>query len=428
MRRILKSLSLASMLVLGAASAGFAQTTDVTWWDFLSGGDGVRMRALIADFNKEHPDIRINPTTLEWGEPFYTKVRTSAGVGQQPDVMTYHLSRVPLAVKEGVLSDITDEDLANAGLTKNDYFEAALGSATVDGKLKAVPFDVHALVLYYNKDLLSKAGLLGADGKPQGIGTIDEFNAALAKLKEQGVETPVAFQTGGEGGTWRVFYTLLSQAGGKFMDGNKVLDGDNAAKAQKALAVMTDWVSNGYAPQQAEYEASVALFSSGKSAFQLNGVWEVPTYADLAEKKQLGFEWGAIEVPAWMGTQATWADSHAFALPQSPQGSVSGEKRKAVMTVIGWMNKHSIRWANAGHIPAYKPVAESEEFKKMEPNATYSVLANTAVFDPRSGIAGVGGPIYDTALNIMSPAINGFLTPEDAVAQIKETLEPLVSN
>ena len=40
------------------------------------------MKALISDFNKEHPDVQINATTLEWGVPFYTKVRTSAAVGQ----------------------------------------------------------------------------------------------------------------------------------------------------------------------------------------------------------------------------------------------------------------------------------------------------------------------------------------------------------
>lgn len=426
MKQLFRTLSLASTLLLTAASASLAQT-DITWWDFLSGGDGVRMKALIADFNAEHPDIKINATTLEWGEPFYTKVRTSAAVGQQPDIMTYHLSRVPLAVQEGVLSTITDEDLKQAGIARTDFFEKSIESATVDGALKAVPFDVHALVLYYNKDLLAKAGLLGSDGKPQNIGTIDAFNAALQTLKDNGVETPVSFQTGGEGGTWRVFYTLLSQQGGQFMNGKTVLEGDNAAKASRALEIMTSWVSKGFAPQQAEYEASVALFSAGKSAFQLNGVWEVPTYTDLAAKKQLGFEWGAIEVPAWMGTQATWADSHAFAVPESAAKPITPEKRAAVMTIIGWMDKHSIRWANAGHIPAYKPVAESDEFKKMEPNATYSVLAQTAAYDPRSAIAGVGSPVYDAALNIMSPAINGFMAPDEAVTMIKETLEPLMN-
>src|ERR1700712_4296847 len=73
------------LLVTGIISLmavpAFAQQ-DITWWDFLSGGDGVRMKALIGRFNDEHPDIKINATTLEWGVPFYTKVRTSVAIGQ----------------------------------------------------------------------------------------------------------------------------------------------------------------------------------------------------------------------------------------------------------------------------------------------------------------------------------------------------------
>jgi len=100
-KNILKAAVCAAAL-LGTAVAASAQQK-VVWWDFLGGGDGVRMKALIADFNAAHPDIQIESTTLVWGVPFYTKVRTSAGVGEGPDVMTYHLSRVPLALDEGVL-------------------------------------------------------------------------------------------------------------------------------------------------------------------------------------------------------------------------------------------------------------------------------------------------------------------------------------
>ena len=47
----------------------------VVWWDFLGGGDGVRMKKLIEDFNSEHKGkIEIQATTLEWGTPFYSKV------------------------------------------------------------------------------------------------------------------------------------------------------------------------------------------------------------------------------------------------------------------------------------------------------------------------------------------------------------------
>ena len=69
------------------------------WWDFLGGGDGVRMKAMIDEFNKEHEGkVQIDATTLEWGTPFYTKVQTSTAVGQGPDIMTYHESRMPLGV------------------------------------------------------------------------------------------------------------------------------------------------------------------------------------------------------------------------------------------------------------------------------------------------------------------------------------------
>ena len=35
------------------ATSAQAQET-VVWWDFLAGGDGVRMKQMIADFNEAH--------------------------------------------------------------------------------------------------------------------------------------------------------------------------------------------------------------------------------------------------------------------------------------------------------------------------------------------------------------------------------------
>jgi multiple sugar transport system substrate-binding protein len=341
--------------------------------------------------------------------------------------MTYHLSRVPIALDEGVLSPITDEDLAAGGLAKTDFFPASIEAASNDGTLYAVPFDVHAIVLYYNRTLLEGTPYLDADGKLTGIASLADFDAALKALQDKGVEAPLSFATGDDGATWRVFYTLFSQQGGTLIADGEVLPGDNADKAVKAIQIMTDWRTNGWTPEQAEYAASVALFSSGSAAFHMNGVWEVPTFTDLADKGTLGFEWGAVEIPTLLDEPATWADSHAFAIPAQADKEMTPEKRKAVMEVIGWMEKHAIRWADAGHIPAYLPVATSDEYKAMEPNATYASLADHAAYDPRSKIAGVASPVYDTAINIIAPATHGFMSPEDAVTQIQEALQPLLN-
>ena len=111
MKSFLRTVLVSTALMTTVAVATAAET--VVWWDFLGGGDGVRMKKLIEDFNAANAgSIEIQGTTLDWGVPFYTKVQTSAAVGEGPDVMTYHASRIPLAVSQSTLSEITPEDMA----------------------------------------------------------------------------------------------------------------------------------------------------------------------------------------------------------------------------------------------------------------------------------------------------------------------------
>lgn len=414
----------ATALAMGLSGPAWAQV-ELEWWDFLGGGDGVRMKALINQFNEEHPDIQINGTTLEWGLPFYTKVRTSVAVGQGPDIMTYHLSRLPLALEEDVLSPISDADLETAGLSTGDFFEASIAAASTDeGQLMAVPFDIHAIVTYYNRSALEGTKWLDGDGNLTGLTSIEDMTALLTWAKENGFSDPLSFQTEGGGGTWRVFYTLLRQQGGEMLTDGEVLAGDNLDKAARAIGIMADWRAAGLIPEQASYEASVALFSGGKSVLHINGVWEVPTFKDSTEAGTLGFEWFANEVPQLMDQPATWADSHAFAIPNDPD--MDQETREAAMTAIGWMQENSLAWAGAGHIPAYKPTVDSAEYGALQPNATYASLTENAAFDPRSKIAGVASPVYDAVDNLIAPAVHGFLGAEEAATEMKVQLQALL--
>lgn len=413
----------ALMLAILAFGPAAQAKTPVVWWDFLSGGDGVRMRAMIKQFNAENPDIEIQPTTLEWGTPFYTKVQTSAAIGQGPDVMTYHLSRLPLGVSTGSLRPFTPQELASVGLAPDDYFPSDWQAAQVDGKTYAVPLDIHSIILYYNKGALKQAGLLGEDGLPKGLDGLDNFNAAVKKLTGGTTQYGVSFASADGPIIWRIFYTLLNQEGGTFMADGHVLDGDNLEKAQTATATMAGWIASGAAPKLTEYPASIALFTSGKAALHINGVWEVPTMVDLAKAGKLGFDWGAVQIPTLFAHTATWADSHSFAIPERKGNPLSKETLEAVLKVISWMNHHSILWASAGHIPAFRPVTDSDAFKGLQPNATYSTLAKTAVFDPSSKIAGVASPVYDAATNYLLPAVNGQLAPADAVRQTQDELQ-----
>jgi multiple sugar transport system substrate-binding protein len=417
-RKVLCAALAGTALMIGAARA----EDTIVWWDFLSGGDGVRMKAMLDEFNKEHAGkVKIDATTLEWGVPFYTKVQTSAATGQGPDVMTYHESRMPLGISTGSLSVITPEELAASGIKGSDFgpanWKAAQGT---DGKQYGVPLDIHSIILYYNKDLLKKAGLLGDDGKPKGLDGAANFEAALAKLTGNGV-TGLSVPNDGATG-WRIFYTLLNQQDGAFLKDGKFLDGDNLKKAETALAEMQKWVKSGWAPANTEYPASIALFTSGKAAMHINGVWEIPTMVDLAKKGQL-FDWGAIQIPTFYNHPATWADSHSFAIPDRKGNPVDAAKRKEVLDAVHWFNEHSLEWAGGGHVPAYLPVQDSAAFKALKPNSDYSSLAKTAVFDPVSVLAGVASPVYDASGNYVIPAMMGDMSPADAAAKMRDDLQ-----
>ncbi|TGP83852.1 extracellular solute-binding protein, partial [bacterium M00.F.Ca.ET.221.01.1.1] len=170
----------------------------------------------------------------------------------------------------------------------------------------------------------------------------------------------------------------------------------------KALAVLQGWTKAGLQSTYTDYPATVALFTSGKAAMMINGVWEVPTMTDLAKQGKL-FDWGAVEIPVIFDKPCTYADSHSFAIPKNKGKEISPQKRAAVLEVISWMDKHSLFWATAGHIPAYKAVTETAEYKAMEPNATYSTLTANMIFDPKSPKAGVAGPIFDIMSNYFLP-------------------------
>jgi multiple sugar transport system substrate-binding protein len=209
--------------------------------------------------------------------------------------------------------------------------------------------------------------------------------------------------------------------------GAQLLDADNKVVAQEeslvALNAIKGWMDAGLSTPNTPYPDAIALFTSGEAAMMPNGVWEVPTMVDLAAKGEL-FDWGAVRIPVWFDQPATWADSHAFAIPNSEAKPSTEEKLAAVLEVIAWMNKNSLFWATAGHIPSYNPVTSSEDYKMMQPNATYAVLGDNAFFDPKSTLAGAAGsPIYDAVRQYFVPAIVGQLSLEEALQMFTEDLE-----
>ncbi len=98
-----------------------ADPVKITYWDFFGGGDGIRMKQIVEEFNKSQQEIQVVQTTLTWGEPFYTKVHTAVVSGQTPDVMSYHLSRFATGIASGRPQTTYLRGTRQAGLKVSDF-------------------------------------------------------------------------------------------------------------------------------------------------------------------------------------------------------------------------------------------------------------------------------------------------------------------
>lgn len=417
------------MAALGLASPAARAQVEVRMWTLLSGGDGARMQALVRDFNASQRDVRVVSTTLKWGEPFYTKLITASVAGAGPDVATVHLSRLVNLAGGGVLRPISGAELAAAGLRGSDYLPRQWAKSHYQdpqhgNQLWAIPLDMHPLVLYYNKTLAGKAGLLDAQGRLKPIEGIDALTEAFRVATERTGRRGLTMESSQSSyAIWRLWLSMLAQqnvpvvANGRFAYGQA---------GPATLARVATWFTDGYAQVGLDYPASTSQFMGGNATFMLNGVWEVPEMVRATKEGTLGFDYGIVPLPRMYTNASAWADSHAFAIPANADKPPSPAKVAAVLRFVAYVSRHSLGWAEGGHIPAYRPVEESAAARALMPNAMYAQAAHDVVYDPDGWYMGAAGPLEAIASKFLPAALYGYMTPEQAVRRFEDEAARLV--
>jgi multiple sugar transport system substrate-binding protein len=164
------------------------------------------------------------------------------------------------------------------------------------------------------------------------------------------------------------------------------------------------------------------LFGQGKVGFLFDGVWQIPTYTGvkLASGEPLDFD--VVPFPAILGDEPrSYADSHALIVPKS-NGRSAERTRNAVSFIKGLLDD-SVVWAGGGHVPAWLPTQQSEEFQKMKPQSSYVQAAFQAIYDPPGWYTGAGSDFQNSMGGVITQVLAGQTDPRSAVHAMTASLE-----
>ncbi|XID92768.1 ABC transporter substrate-binding protein [Paenibacillaceae bacterium WGS1546] len=203
----------------GGASAapGNGEATKIVFWTFQELHQKY-YEEMANRWNEQHPDklIEFEGSTFPYDD-VHNKllVALQTGVGA-PDMADVEISKFANYLK-GVpqlapLNDIVEPELDNLVKSRFDIYAK-------DGNYYGVDYHVGAAVIYYNKEILDKAGV-----KPDDIKTWDDYKAAGKTVLEQ---TGVPMTTVETTEHWSL-WPLIAQQDGDLLgpDGSVTLDSD----------------------------------------------------------------------------------------------------------------------------------------------------------------------------------------------------------
>lgn len=170
------------------------------------------MEGIIAKFEKENPNIKINYSQIPWNE-YPVKLNTAYSGGVAPDVMGLGWGQFGQLISENRFLPF---DTNSAGLNTKDFYDVALKEGSYKGRLYGLLLP-EIRVFLYRKDYFKEAGI-DPNKPPRNWQDLQKYAIKLTKRNGNRVERAgldVATANGQQ-----MFATMLWQLNGDLWDEN----------------------------------------------------------------------------------------------------------------------------------------------------------------------------------------------------------------
>ncbi|TFD33096.1 extracellular solute-binding protein [Cryobacterium cryoconiti] len=250
-------------------------------------------KQMVEAWNAENPDEKVKAQEIPAGKSSEEVIGAAITAGNAPCLV---FNTAPVAVpqfeKQGGLVDLSSFEDGTA------YIEERSGATaeqyqSADGKYFQMPWKSNPVMIFYNKDMFTAAGL---DAENPQLATYDEFLATSRTLVESGAAPNAIYPapTSQFFQSWFDFYPLYAaETGGTQLieDGESTFNDENGEKVAEFWKTL---YAEGLAGKE-QYQGD--SFADGQAAMSIVGPWAVSVYKDAVN-------WGAVPVPTSDGIAA----------------------------------------------------------------------------------------------------------------------------
>jgi multiple sugar transport system substrate-binding protein len=416
-RRVLGILTVVALSLVGTAACGGdddnGSSGGTTTLTFVNAQDPGTFDKVIAAFQKANPTIKIKQQAVPFDD-LNTTIQSRLG-SKDPSIDLFDVDAPRLAAfaARGFLQPL--DDLGRQAQGKID--QNALKITTFKDKQYAMPRWTSTQLLYYNEQLLAKAGVAAPSSAPDKPMTWEDVTAAAKKAQTAGAKNGLIFDQVDR------YYQLQplpeSVGGGPGLTGDGLLTPDvtNAGWTQ-AFTWYRSIFQTGVAPRGVNPEQTPALFATGSTAFFAGGPWNAAAF-----DKNAAVSYGVAPFPRFAaGKAVTSTDSWATGISPFSKHQDAAKKFLAYMTI----DPTGATETTSNNIPVQQQAFETylktlssrgERYKQIADIIRYSV-ANTSVSRPTT----VGYVDFESVMNKAFEDIRNGTDPAQRLQQATDEL------
>ncbi|WP_052226853.1 ABC transporter substrate-binding protein [Microbacterium mangrovi] len=258
---------------------------------FLGPEDPKTFAPVISAFEKKHPDITIKYTQVPFDQYSTTLQQRLSAKDDTIDVFAVDQPNLAQMAAQGFLVDLSDlKDKAKAATSDAQY-----KINIYNDKMYALSIWNSTQMMFYNKDMLDKAGVAAPSADPAQRWTWEQTAAAGKKAMTAGAASGLLLEQ------VEAYYQLQplveSVGGGSGISGKDMLDVDVTNPGwNKAMQWYGNTFASGLSPRGVGGFQTSAVFTDKKTAFFVGGPWDVGNFAANAK-----FDWGIAPQPYFEG-------------------------------------------------------------------------------------------------------------------------------